>query len=142
MNGTELGRLLTGRYRLSAVIGRGGMGVVWRAHDELLKRDVAVKEIVWPPHFSEQEQRTACRRAIREAQVAARLNHLNVVRIYDIVEEDGHPWIIMELLPYPVAARHHTGGRAARPGPGGPGRPRHPRGPASRARGRRPAPRR
>ena len=100
MNGTELGRLLTGRYRLSAVIGRGGMGVVWRAHDELLKRDVAVKEIVWPPHFSEQEQQTACRRAIREAQVAARLNHLNVVRIYDIVEEDGHPWIIMELLPY------------------------------------------
>src|ERR1700729_1238757 len=101
MSGTELGRLLTGRYRLSTVIGRGGMGVVWQARDELLRRDVAVKEMFWPPHFSEQEQQAACRRATREAQVAARLSHQNVVRIYDIVEEDGHPWIVMELLPYP-----------------------------------------
>ena len=101
MSGTELGRLLTGRYRLSTVIGRGGMGVVWEARDELLRRDVAVKEMFWPPHFSEQEQQAACRRATREAQVAARLSHQNVVRIYDIVEEDGHPWIVMELLPYP-----------------------------------------
>jgi hypothetical protein len=77
------------------------MGVVWEARDELLRRDVAVKEMFWPPHFSEQEQQAACRRATREAQVAARLNHQNVVRIYDIVEEDGHPWIVMELLPYP-----------------------------------------
>jgi len=77
------------------------MGVVWEARDELLRRDVAVKEMFWPPHFSEQEQQAACRRATREAQVAARLSHQNVVRIYDIVEEDGHPWIVMELLPYP-----------------------------------------
>ena len=97
---TETGRLLSGRYRLSAVIGRGGMGVVWQARDELLKRDVAVKELVWPPHFTEAEQETACRRAVREAQMAGRLAHVNVVRIYDILEEDGHPWIIMELLPY------------------------------------------
>ena len=97
---TETGRLLSGRYRLSAVIGRGGMGVVWQARDELLKRDVAVKELVWPPHFTEAEQEIACRRAVREAQMAGRLAHLNVVRIYDILEEDGHPWIIMELLPY------------------------------------------
>ena len=97
---TETGRLLSGRYRLSAVIGQGGMGVVWQARDELLKRDVAVKELVWPPHFTEDEQETACRRAVREAQMAGRLAHENVVRIYDILEEDGHPWIIMELLPY------------------------------------------
>ncbi len=76
------------------------MGVVWQARDELLKRDVAVKELVWPPHFTEAEQEIACRRAVREAQMAGRLAHLNVVRIYDILEEDGHPWIIMELLPY------------------------------------------
>lgn len=100
MDVTETGRLLSGRYRLSAVLGRGGMGVVWQARDELLKRDVAVKEIIWPPHFSEQERQQACRRATREAQMAARLSHVNVVRIYDILEEDGHPWIIMELLPY------------------------------------------
>jgi eukaryotic-like serine/threonine-protein kinase len=97
---TETGRLLSGRYRLRAVVGRGGMGVVWEARDELLKRDVAVKELIWPPHLTEAEQRTACRRAVREAQTAGRLAHPNVVRIYDIVEEDGHPWIIMELLPY------------------------------------------
>ena len=97
---TEAGRLLSGRYRLSAEIGRGGMGVVWQARDELLNRDVAVKEVVWPPHFTEAEQQVACQRAVREAQMAGRLAHPNVVRIYDILEEDGHPWIIMELLPY------------------------------------------
>ena len=92
--------MVAGRYRLSAVIGRGGMGVVWQARDELLSRDVAVKEMIWPPSLTDPEQRAACRRATREAQVAARLNHRNVVRIFDIVEEDGCPWIVMELLPY------------------------------------------
>ena len=92
--------MVAGRYRLSAVIGRGGMGVVWQARDELLSRDVAVKEMIWPPSLTDQEQRTACRRATREAQVAARLNHRNVVRVFNIVEEDGCPWIVMELLPY------------------------------------------
>ena len=100
MDGTELGRLVAGRYRLTAVIGSGGMGVVWRGHDELLNRDVAVKEVIWPPHFTEREQQLACRRATREAQMAGRLSHRNVVRIYDIVEEDGHPCIVMEYLPY------------------------------------------
>jgi eukaryotic-like serine/threonine-protein kinase len=76
------------------------MGVVWQARDELLSRDVALKELVWPAYFSEAEQQAACRRATREAQVAAQLNHRNVIRIFDIVEEDGCPWIVMELLPY------------------------------------------
>jgi serine/threonine protein kinase len=92
--------LLAGRYRLEAVIGEGGMGVVWRGRDERLGRDVAVKEVTWPPHFTEREQQVACRRAMREAQMAGRLSHRNVVRIYDIVEQDGHPCIVMELLPY------------------------------------------
>jgi eukaryotic-like serine/threonine-protein kinase len=100
MDATEPGRMLSGRYRFTAVLGRGGMGVVWQAHDELLNRDVAVKEILWPPHLTEQEQQIACQRAVREAQMAGRLSHYNVVRIYDIVEEDGHPSIVMELLPY------------------------------------------
>jgi len=100
MDSAEPGRLLDGRYRLSEVIGHGGMGVVWRACDELLDRDVAVKEIIWPASLTEHERQTACRRATREAQLAARLNHHNVIRIYDIVEEDDHPWIVMELLPY------------------------------------------
>src|SRR6185437_14048553 len=100
MAADEPHRLLAGRYRLGAVIGRGGMGVVWQARDELLNRDVAVKEVVWPPHFTEAEQQVACQRAVREAQMAGRLAHPNVVRIYDMLQEDGHPWIIMELLPY------------------------------------------
>jgi serine/threonine protein kinase len=100
MDATGPGRLLAGRYRLTAVIGNGGMGVVWRGHDELLGRDVAVKEILWPPHLTEREQQVARLRATREAQVAARLSHQNVVRVYDVVEDDGHPCIVMELLPY------------------------------------------
>jgi eukaryotic-like serine/threonine-protein kinase len=100
MNSAEPGRLLDGRYRLSEVIGHGGMGVVWRARDELLDRDVAVKEVIWPASLADRERQTAGRRATREAQIAARLNHRNVILVYDIVEEDDHPWIVMELLPY------------------------------------------
>src|SRR5689334_19617863 len=100
MDTGEHARLLAGRYRLGSVIGRGGMGTVWRARDELLGRDVAVKEIVWPPSLSDAERQTARQRAVREAQMAARLRHPNVVLIYDIVEEDDRPWIVMEFLPY------------------------------------------
>lgn len=81
-------------------MGRGGMGVVWQAYDERLSRDVAVKGLAWPASVSAVEQQAACRRAIREARVAARLSHRNVVRIFDIIEEGGRPWIVMELLPY------------------------------------------
>jgi serine/threonine protein kinase len=77
------------------------MGVVWQARDELLSRDVAVKELFWPAHFSAAEQQTASRRATREARLAGRLNHRNVIRVFDIAEEDGRPWIVMELLPCP-----------------------------------------
>lgn len=100
MNSGRQGHLLAGRYRLSTVIGRGGMGAVWRARDELFDRDVAVKEIIWPADFTEQQREAQCRRASREAQTAARISHPNVTRIYDIVEEDSCPWIVMELLPY------------------------------------------
>jgi hypothetical protein len=100
MDTVEHERLLAGRYRLSSVIGRGGMGTVWHARDELLGRDVAIKEIIWPPSLSDDERRTARHRALREAQMAARLRHPNVVLIYDIFEEDDRPWIVMELLPY------------------------------------------
>jgi len=100
MDSAGQGRLVAGRYRLIMVIGRGGMGVVWQARDEQLSRDVAVKEIIWPPYLTDEEKQAACRRASREAQMAARLNHRNVIRVFDIVEEDGCPWIVMELLPH------------------------------------------
>src|SRR5581483_2018652 len=93
-------RLLAGRYRLGTVIGRGGMGTVWRARDELLNRNVAVKEIVWPPQMDPAERQVARGRAVREAQLAARLHHPNVVTVYDIVEEDDRPCIVMELVPF------------------------------------------
>src|SRR5690349_21814480 len=100
MAADESYRLLAGRYRLGAVIGRGGMGTVWQARDELLNRDVAVKEIVWPPQMDPAEREVARGRAVREAQLAARLHHPNVVTVYDIVEEDDRPCIVMELVPF------------------------------------------
>src|ERR1700749_1654322 len=96
----ESARLLAGRYRLRAVIGRGGMGAVWRARDELLNRDGAVKEIIWPPDMDEGGRGIAPRRAVREAQMVARLRHPNVVGVYDFFEEDGRPAIVMELVPF------------------------------------------
>ena len=75
------------------------MGVVWQARDERLSRHVAVKELARPGRLPADEQRAAYRRATREAQAAARLSHPNVVRVFDITEEGGCPWIVMELLP-------------------------------------------
>src|ERR1700761_4835724 len=98
MGPAEPERLLAGRYRLRTIIGRGGMGVVWRARDQLLGRDVAVKEIIWPANLDAAEWDVAKQRAQREAQVAARLSHPNVVAIFDVVSEDDRPWIIMELV--------------------------------------------
>jgi len=77
------------------------MGAVWRAHDELLNRDVAVKEIVWSARADAAARDAARRWAVREAQMAARIDHPNVVRVYDIVEGDDWTCIAMELLPYP-----------------------------------------
>jgi serine/threonine protein kinase len=90
--------LIAGRYQLGAVVGRGGMGIVWQARDELLGRDVAVKELSWPTYFSAEERQAARRRAVREARAAARLSHRNVIQVFDILEEEGCPWIVMELL--------------------------------------------
>src|SRR3984957_3298818 len=99
MESAGSGRVIAGRYRLGNAIGRGGMGIVWQGQDELLHRDVAVKELTWPAYFSGEEQQAACRRATREAKIAAGLSHRKVIRIFDIIEEDGCPWIVMELLP-------------------------------------------
>ncbi|HEX2498844.1 MAG TPA: protein kinase [Actinomycetes bacterium] len=87
-------RRIAGRYSLDSVLGRGGMGVVWRAEDTLLGRPVAVKEIELPNH-----DHTAVReRAMREARVAARLNHPNVVTLYDVVDDGGRLYLVMELV--------------------------------------------
>jgi hypothetical protein len=92
------GRVIAGRYRLEESIGRGAMGVVWRARDLLLDRDVAVKEVQIRETVTADERSNAYQRTLREAKTAARLSHPGVVTVYDVAEEDGRPWIVMELV--------------------------------------------
>ncbi len=91
--------LVAERYRLLNHLGQGGMGRVWRARDELLGRDVALKELVLPPGPHGGELGELRERAIREARAIARIDHPNVVRIHDVVHAAGVPWIVMEWVP-------------------------------------------
>ncbi|MFI6510753.1 protein kinase [Streptosporangium sp. NPDC050855] len=92
------GRRIASRYHLLEAIGRGGMGIVWRAHDELLDREVAIKEVRYADTLGEDSQEDFNRRTKREARAAGRLTHPNVVVVHDVVEEDGRPWIVMQLV--------------------------------------------
>ncbi|GGS52525.1 hypothetical protein GCM10010156_09000 [Planobispora rosea] len=92
------GRLVGRRYRLMSPVGRGGMGMVWHAHDVLLDRDVAVKELILPYGLDHAGKQVAHRRMMREARSAARISHPGIVTVHDVVEEDGRPWIVMELV--------------------------------------------
>jgi serine/threonine protein kinase len=74
------------------------MGVVWRARDQLLDRDVAIKEVQIADTLTEEERATAFQRTLREAKTAARLNHPAVVTVYDVVDDGGRPWIVMQLV--------------------------------------------
>src|SRR4051794_8744299 len=91
--------LLAGRYRLVELLGEGGMGRVWLARDETLERDVAVKEGDLPAELPGVDRDEARRRTLREARSAARLSHPNAVQVYDVLEADGRPWIVMEHVP-------------------------------------------
>jgi serine/threonine protein kinase len=92
------GALIGGRYTLRAAVGHGGMGTVWRAADTLLRRDVAVKEVVLPAGLAPSDRSSMYERTMREARAAAALQHPAVVQVYDVVQENGRPWIVMELL--------------------------------------------
>ncbi|MEV0261688.1 serine/threonine-protein kinase [Streptomyces sp. NPDC050617] len=92
-------RLVAGRYRLLERIGRGGMGTVWRAEDELLGRQVALKQIHISPYLEDDELATLYERTRREARSAARIAHPNVVVVHDVVEDRGRPCIVMEYVP-------------------------------------------
>ncbi|MEU7896672.1 serine/threonine-protein kinase [Nonomuraea sp. NPDC049152] len=92
------GYLLAARYRLMEPVGRGGMGTVWRAHDELLDRHVAVKEVRLPTVLDEELRAELCARTEREGRATAMVAHPSVITVFDVVTEDERPWIVMELL--------------------------------------------
>jgi serine/threonine protein kinase len=92
-------RLVAGRYRLGQRIGSGAMGVVWQALDERLHRTVAVKQLLQQPGLSAAQAEEGRLRSMREGRIAARLQHPNAITVYDVVDDDGSPWLVMEYLP-------------------------------------------
>ncbi|WP_308300984.1 MULTISPECIES: serine/threonine-protein kinase [unclassified Crossiella] len=92
-------RRIAERYRLNGLLGRGAMGTVWSAHDEMLGRRVAVKEVRLPPGIPVPEADALRERTLREARAIAVLSHPNVITLYDVVRQDGEPFVVMELLP-------------------------------------------
>jgi serine/threonine protein kinase len=93
------GQLIAGRYRLTSRLGSGAMGVVWGARDERLHRAVAIKQLLLPQELSDNEADEANRRAMREARITARLHHPHAIAVYDVVDHNDQPFLIMEYLP-------------------------------------------
>ena len=91
--------LIADRYRLRHVVGSGGMGVVWEAWDERLERRVALKQLHRQSGASTAEAELANKRAMREARLTARLNHPHAVPVFDVVEQEGQLWLIMQFIP-------------------------------------------
>jgi serine/threonine protein kinase len=90
--------LVAGRYRVCSQLGRGSMGVVWLAQDEVLHRFVALKQVIRRGSAAEETRTMALAHALGEARAAASIDHAGVVRIHDLVEDDGLAWVVMELL--------------------------------------------
>ncbi|ONM50188.1 serine/threonine-protein kinase [Nocardia donostiensis] len=97
-------RLIAGRYRLTDPIGTGAMGVVWRASDIRLRRTVAVKQVLVGPGLTREAAEEAKRRAMREGRIAARLHHPHAITVFDVADEDGQPWLVMEYMDAPSLA--------------------------------------
>ncbi len=108
MTTSTIGTIIGDRYRVSGKIGAGGMGTVWSGQDIVLRRPVAIKEVVIPQGLNDTDTQRLRARYLREGRAAARLQHRNVVKVYDVVEDQGSPdphasdggrvWIVMELL--------------------------------------------
>jgi serine/threonine protein kinase len=92
-------QVIAGRYRLIERLGSGGMGVVWQAYDERLHRKVAVKQVHVPAELTEAQTEEIIRRTMREGRIAARLQHPQLITVYDVVEDGGQPHLIMEYFP-------------------------------------------
>ncbi|WP_103353379.1 serine/threonine-protein kinase [Amycolatopsis sp. CA-128772] len=96
---SDEGRLVADRYRIVGRIGTGAMGAVWQAHDEVLGRTVAIKQLLLQPHLDEHDKEDARQRTMREGRIAARLHHPNAISVFDVVTDDnGQPCLIMEYL--------------------------------------------
>lgn len=114
--------LIADRYRLINLLGTGGMGVVWQAWDERLQRPVALKMLRTQPELTDRERETATNRAMREARITAGLHHPHAVTVFDVVEHEGRPCIVMQLIestPLSMLLREHgplNPGEAARIG--------------------------
>ena len=91
-------RPIADRYVLRRELGRGGMGIVWEAHDTALDRVVAIKQVLLPGHFTDAEREDAHARVRREARSAARISHPTVITIHDVFEYEHDPWVVMELV--------------------------------------------
>jgi len=97
-----VGRRIAGRYELGAQLGEGGVGIVWRAEDTLLGRPVAIKEVELPPAVRDKQRAALRARVIREARAAARLSHPGAVTLFDVVQDGGQDYIVMELVEGPT----------------------------------------
>ncbi|MFI6277376.1 protein kinase [Streptomyces sp. NPDC050988] len=113
---SDEGRSIAGRYRLIERIGRGGMGTVWRAEDEVLGREIALKRLHVQQHLSEDELATVYERTRREARSAARIAHPNVVVVHDVLDDEGLPCIVMEYVHGTTLGALLKGGGALPPG--------------------------
>jgi serine/threonine protein kinase len=98
----EATKKVAGRYVLQEPLGRGGMGAVWRARDEVLKRTIALKEVQIPPALEGSDGDNVNERVLREARAAARLSHPSATTVYDVFEDDGRTFIAMELVDAPT----------------------------------------
>lgn len=94
----DTGRVIADRYRLLDPLGEGGAGTVWRARDEVLGREVAVKEVRIPADLPAAGAERLHARLEGEVRAAARVTHRNVVTVHDVVTQDSRPWIVMELV--------------------------------------------
>ncbi|MFI6166740.1 protein kinase [Nocardia sp. NPDC051052] len=108
-------RLIAGRYRLTDPIGTGAMGVVWRGTDVRLRRTVAVKQLILGPGLTRTAALEAKLRAMREGRIAARLHHPHAITVFDVAEEDGQPWLVMEYMDAPSLAAKLSGKRTLSP---------------------------
>ena len=107
--------IIAGRYVVLRAVGRGGMGTVWLCRDEVLGREVAVKQVGMLPGESVPD----LARALREARSSAALHHPHVVSVFDAIEDDDHIWLVMEYVPGETLVPAGRPTRSARPGAGG-----------------------